>query len=106
MPNLRLEFFLSEKGLALIDELRDSRTREEFFRQVLELGLCELVETTTRMHRDYLTHTMAGDTKDYRQGRAALFQIDEPKASEKKPPSGKPDYDALIPEGTRTRGTT
>lgn len=86
MPTLRIDFSINDKALALIDELRDSASRENFLIQVLELGLCELIENTARMHRDYLTHRMAGETKDYRQGRTALFQLGEPQPQQQPPP--------------------
>jgi hypothetical protein len=78
MHNLELKFSVSDMTLALIDELRDSRTREDLLRQVMQLGLCELIESTARTHRDYMSHVIAGHTKDYRQARQKLFGVEEP----------------------------
>ena len=75
MPNLELKFFVSDKAMALIDELRDQEPREKFFRELIELGLCELIESATRMNRDYLMHVIAGQSKDsYRHIRAYQHQ--------------------------------
>jgi hypothetical protein len=37
----------------------------------------DLIENAIRMNRDYLNHTLAGQTKDFRQGRA-VFRVDDP----------------------------
>ena len=79
MHNLELKFAVSTTTLKLIDEIRGGRSREDLFRQALELGLCELVESVARVHRDYTTHVIAGQTKDYKQARNTLFSIEEPK---------------------------
>ena len=78
MPNMELKFSLSDLSLALVDELRGTRSREDLLRQVIELGLCELVEATSRTQRDYTNHLIAGTTKDYKAARRAMFSIDEP----------------------------
>ncbi|HEV3331128.1 MAG TPA: hypothetical protein VG096_09120 [Bryobacteraceae bacterium] len=49
----------------------------EFAKVGLELGIGDLIENAIRMNRDYLNHTIAGQTKDYRQGRAVL-RVDDP----------------------------
>jgi hypothetical protein len=77
MANFNLKFSISDHLLPLIDNVRDPITREEFFRKALELGIADLIENAIRMNRDYLNHTFAGQTKDYRQGRAVL-RVDDP----------------------------
>ena len=79
MHNLELKFSVSTTTLTLLDEMRGGRPREDLLRQAIELGLCELLESVARTHRDYTTHVIAGQTKDYRLARNALFSVDEPK---------------------------
>jgi hypothetical protein len=78
MPLIELKFSVSDAALPILDKLRDSMSREQFFRHALELGLCEILEATTRMHRDYVAHKLAGNTLDYKQGRAALLSVSDP----------------------------
>ena len=78
MPLIEFKFSVSDTALPILDKLRDSMSRDQFFRHALELGLCEILEATTRMHRDYVTHKLAGNTLDYKQGRAALFSVSDP----------------------------
>ncbi len=97
---IKLEFSLSPKALAIIDELRGDRSREQIFRQVIQLGLCELIERAAQMDRDYLTHEIAGETMDYKQGRRALFQVDAPKTE--KSAGDRPDPTPNhVPRGVR-----
>lgn len=77
MHNLELKFSVSATTLTLLDEMRGGRPREDLLRQAIELGLCELLESVARIHRDYTTHVIAGQTKDYRLARNALFSVDE-----------------------------
>jgi len=83
MPNVVLKFSLSDTAVAMIDALRDTMSRDDFLRHALTLGLGEIVEASTRTSRDYITHAINGQTKDYRQGRAVLFRADEPDGSPK-----------------------
>ena len=81
---------MSDEALAIIDKLADERDRLEFFKHVIELGLCEVIESASRIHRDYVNHTIAGQTKDYRLGRSLLFQVDDPTPENDTPPSQQP----------------
>ena len=85
MHNLELKFSVSTPTLTFLDEMRGGRPREDLLRQAMELGLCELLESVARTHRDYTTHAIAGQTKDYRLARNALFSVEEPHAGS--PPS-------------------
>ena len=85
MPNVVLKFSLSDTALAMIDGLRDNMVREEFLRRAMELGLGLVVEASVRTNQDYIMHTITGQTKDYRQGRALLFRVDEPDTGSQKP---------------------
>ena len=78
MPLIELKFSVSDAALPIYDKLRDSMSREQFFRHALELGLCEILEATTRLQRDYVTHVLSGNTRDYKQGRAALLSVSDP----------------------------
>ena len=78
MPLIELKFSVSDAALPIYDKLRDSMSREQFFRHALELGLCEILEATMRVQRDYVTHVLAGNTLDYKQGRAALLSVSDP----------------------------
>jgi hypothetical protein len=83
MPNFSLKFTLSDNLVPVIDSVRDKITREDFFRAALEIGIGDLIENAIRMHRDYLNHTITGQTKDYRQGRALLCVSDPESLSPK-----------------------
>jgi hypothetical protein len=85
MHNLELKFSVSTTTLTLLDEMRGGRPREDLLRQAIELGLCELLESVARTHRDYTTHVVAGQTKDYKLARNTLFSVDE--AHAESPPS-------------------
>jgi hypothetical protein len=78
MPLIELKFSVSDAALPILDKLRDSMSRDQFFRHALELGLCEILEDATRMQRDHLTRILAGNTNDYKQGRAALLSVSDP----------------------------
>jgi len=80
MANFQLKFSVSDSVLPLVDAMRDGVSREDFFRKAMELGLGELIEAAVRMNRDYLTHTLTGQTKDYRLGRAVL-RVDDPEGA-------------------------
>jgi hypothetical protein len=84
MPNITHSFFISDEGLALINILRDKISIEEFFRRLIELGLTDVIEQSAQLNRDYLNHMNAGDTKDFRIGRAALFRIAAPEQDKPK----------------------
>lgn len=77
MANFNLKFTISDHLLPLIEQVRDPLTRDDFFRKALELGIGDLIESAIRMNRDYLNHTIAGQNKDFRQGRAVL-RVDDP----------------------------
>ena len=79
MHNLELKFSVSTPTLTFLDEMRGGRPREDLLRQAMELGLCELLESVARTHRDYTSHVIAGQTKDYKLARNMLFSVDEPK---------------------------
>jgi hypothetical protein len=78
MPTVKLDFDISETGLAIIDAMRGDRERDEFLRHVIELGLCEVMESAARTARDYTTSAVMGETRDYRDARKQIFGIDEP----------------------------
>lgn len=85
MPMFELKFSIDGDALSVFDKLRDRITRDQFFRHALELGLCEIVENMTRLHRDYTTHLLSGNTHDYKQGRAKLFRVDDPENAKEYP---------------------
>ena len=52
MPNIQLEpFYVDEITLALIDRLRDGdrMSRDEFFRRMIQAGLCNIFEELARL---------------------------------------------------------
>lgn len=85
MQNLELKFSVSTTTLTFLDEMRGGRTLDDLLRQAIELGLCELLESVARTHRDYTVHIVAGQTKDYKLARNTLFSVEEPHAES--PPS-------------------
>lgn len=78
MPIFNMKFSLSDEAVAIYDKLRGDIPREKFFRRALELGLCDVMETCSRMSRDYIGHSITGDNFDYKQARLALFSVQNP----------------------------
>jgi hypothetical protein len=78
MPTFQISFTIDPDALPIVDKLRDSISREQFFRYALELGLCEILESATRVHRDMALSLLAGTTFDYKQARTALFHVGDP----------------------------
>src|SRR5215510_2576739 len=75
MPNIQLEpFYIDEITLALIDRLRDGNrmSRDEFFRRMIQAGLCNQLEELARLTRDYATQEMAQTTGSLQDGRKLL----------------------------------
>jgi hypothetical protein len=90
MPKFTLSFSIDATAFPILEKIRDGMTSDQFFRNALELGLCELMESMSRMHRDMTLHFLAGNTMDYKQGRAVLFRVSDPDNADKPaPPEGE-----------------
>jgi hypothetical protein len=86
MPRFTLAFSIDEAALPILDRLRDTMSRDQFFRHALELGFCEIFEGMTRTHRDMTMHLLSGNTLDYKQGRATLFRTNDPDNADRAAP--------------------
>jgi hypothetical protein len=85
MANVTLELSISDNFVPIIDSLRYNMTREEIFRKALELGLLDLMENLVRYHREHLTHRLAGQLDEFRQGSVVLA-VAEPQVTPKAAP--------------------
>ena len=73
MPNIQLApFFIDDLTLAVIDRLRDRVSREEFFRRMIEYGLCTTLEELARLRRDYAAQDTSHKTALFQKGRDLL----------------------------------
>lgn len=73
MPNIQLEpFFVDDLALAWVDKLRDRMSREEFFRRMMQAGLCNALEELARTTRDHAALEMSQATGGFQQGRGLL----------------------------------
>ena len=72
MANITLEFSINDNLLPIIDAMRHDMTREEIFRKALEFGLLDLMDNQVRYHREHLTHRLAGQLDEFRQGEPVL----------------------------------
>jgi hypothetical protein len=75
MQGIDLKISISDATLGLIDAVRLSRSREEVIRQLIELGLCEVLETTARTHRESTMHSTLGLTRDLAIARNNLLAV-------------------------------
>jgi hypothetical protein len=75
MQGIDLKISISDATLGLIDAIRLARSREEVIRQLIELGLCELLEVTARTHRESTMHSTLGLTRDLAIARNNLIAV-------------------------------
>jgi hypothetical protein len=80
MPTLKLEFTVTDHQLQIIETLRGKIPQADFLRQALQLGLCDFMDESCRVTKDFIYQGVLSQTENYSAARH-IRKIEEPEDS-------------------------